>query len=348
MIEKVIAHLKDDLQRAARYKQIATGVLFVSVLLALVFMLPWSEIWQVLKAVQIIELAAGLLVVVPVYYFTAIIYHIIAQSQGMQIRALQFFWINFSVGFYQLFLPATFFGSGLRLYKYARHSNMPVQSFATIAYFKVFNIFLALMLGTGLLLVSSDNLLQTNILSIAGLFAAIAGLMILLPRVSFFMLKRLEQPLAGIKQEIWQVPVKIFLKVLKAFVDFRELKLSNQIQVILLGIASQVFHIFSYYFLAESIGISLTLSQLGVMRAVLLLAKNLPVNLLPGVGLQEVSLVGLLTAMGIDPQNAIAMSVLVFSRTVFYGLPGGIFEVVWLLKSKKKHSIDLIGDVLER
>ena len=348
MIEKAVTFYKNNLPRAARYKQIATGVLFVSVLLALVFLLPWSEIWQVLKAVQVTELAAGLLIVVPVYYFTAIIYHVIAYSQGMQIRAFQFFWINFSIGFYQLFIPATIFGSGLRLYKYARHSNMPVQSFATIAYFKVFNIFLALMLGTGLVLVSSENLVQTNIISIAVLFAAITGLMVLLPRVSNFILNRLEQPLAGIKKAIWQVPAKLILKVLKAFVDFRDLKLSKQIEVILLGILSQVFHIFSYYFLAKSIGISLTLSQLGVMRAVLLLAKNLPINLLPGVGLQEVSLVGLLTTMDIDPQSGIAMSVLVFSRTVFFGLLGGIVEIVWLMKNRKKFSVNEIGDARER
>jgi uncharacterized protein (TIRG00374 family) len=336
MIERIIAFSKSSASETVRKKRILTAVLFVLVVLLMVFLLPWDEIWRVLKTAELSMLVAGLLVVIPVHYFTATIYHLIAQSQGIGISASEFFRINLSVGFYQLFLPPTLFGSGLRFYKYARHSNMPVKSFATIAYFKIFNIFQALLLGIGLSFFSKEEFGQTNVVAIVGLFCVITPFMIFLPHLSKLVLDYVQTPLENNRRKMLQFPIRVLLKVLSAFVDFRELKLSYQISIILLGMISQMFHIISYYFLAESIGIALTLSQLGVMRVVLLLARNLPVNILPGVGLREISLVGLLVAMNVDANAAIAMSALTFTRTVFTGLLGGIVEGFWLLRAKRK------------
>ena len=344
MIERALGFIKSNSPEAVRKKRILTIMLIVLVVLGLVFLLPWDEIWRVLKTTQLSKLVIGLLVVIPVYYFTATIYHLIAQSQGIKISASQFFRINLSVGFYQLFMPPTIFGSGLRLYKYSRHSNMPVKSFATIAYFKVFNIFQALLLGVGLSFFSKEELGQTNMVGTVGLFIANAAFMIFLPHLSKLVLEYVQAPLENNMQKILQFPIKITLQILSAFVDFRKLKISYQISIILLGMISQVFHIISYYFLAESIGIALTLSQLGVIRVVLLLARNLPVNLLPGVGLREVSLIGLLVAMNVEPNAAIAMSVLIFTRTVFVGLLGGIAEGWCLLRARRKGHSGAIED----
>ncbi len=56
------------------------------------------------------------------------------------------------------------------------------------------------------------------------------------------------------------------------------------------------------------------------------MASNLPINFSPGIGLREVGLVALLVAMKVSLEQAVAMSALVFARTLFFGLLGGLIE----------------------
>ncbi len=49
MIERIIAFSKSSASETVRKKRILTAFLFVLVVLLMVFLLPWDEIWRVLK-----------------------------------------------------------------------------------------------------------------------------------------------------------------------------------------------------------------------------------------------------------------------------------------------------------
>jgi len=332
MIQKIQDIISSKSSRDVRIKQTVSGLVFLIFVFAIVFLLPWEKIWQVLKTTEFWKLSIGFGILFPISYLMALNYQIIAHTQNMKITVFQFFWINLSIGFYQLFIPATFFGSGLRLYQYSKYSKKPVQSLATITYFKVFNIFQVLLLSFGFLFFNNESLFKIGFVEIGILIIVILLILLLIPYFSELALKYIPTLLEKTNQKFIKFILTNLMKVLNAFADFRKLRFQYQFFIISIGLVVQILHILSYYFLAESIGIHLTLSQFGAMRVVLLLAANLPINITPGIGLREVSLVGLLVAMNVNSNSAIAMSVLLFARTVFFGLLGGGYELFHILR----------------
>lgn len=90
-----------------------------------------------------------------------------------------------------------------------------------------------------------------------------------------------------------------------------------------LTILMQSAVIVSYYILGKAIGITLSLfTYFGVIPLVFL-AGALPVSL-GGIGVREGALVGLLVAIGIDTQLAIALSLLYLFVLLVSSLPGGL------------------------
>lgn len=315
--------------------------IFVILVLLIIFFIPWSKTWQVIVQSNGQLIAFAFILLLPVQWLAALSFRLIANTQKMQISTWQIFLINNTINFYELILPATFFGSGLRWYRYARQSKKPAESFAAFAYLKIFTVFLALLLSFGFLLFFDNKELGSalQIGQISLLVIVVGSLLFLMPSIGQFILKKLPNSFhAPTRHALLKLPQKALLKILQALADFRQLKLRTQIYLILIGIASQLIQFFSFIIIAQAVGIDLTYGQVASIRAVLVLATNLPVNFSPGIGVRDVSLVAMLLAMHISLEYAVAMSAVVFGRTLFYGLLGGVVEVIQILSGQNSHS----------
>jgi uncharacterized protein (TIRG00374 family) len=334
MFEKSIAFFQSQATQVSRKKKIAGLILFFILLIIVILVIPWADTWSVILHSDPGKIAIAFLLLLPSQILSAASFRVVGKSQDIPLSTWQVFLINSTINFYEIVLPATFFGSGLRWYRYAQQSKKPAESFAATAYLKIYTLFLALLISFGFLLFFDTTELHDQSLSISLLLAGISLILFLLPNISLWLINHargLEEK--EYRSKLLNLVRKVSFKILRSFADFKKLSTKAQILLIILGISSQMIQFVSFIFFAEAVGINLTYGQLGSIRAVLLLASNLPINLSPGIGLREVSLVALLVAMGVQIEQAAAMSALVFARTLFYGLLGGLIEVyTYLLK----------------
>ena len=87
--------------------------------------------------------------------------------------------------------------------------------------------------------------------------------------------------------------------------------------------------------LARSIGISLSFLQMGWINSVVLFTTQLPFTVAGGLGIREVTLVTLLPTLGVSSDLALALSFLIFIRSVLLALLGGLLEAVRAFRSDK-------------
>jgi uncharacterized protein (TIRG00374 family) len=341
MLQKFSNFLNNKSSVTIKRKRIASVLVFLGVVLALIYLLPWQDINDVFQKADLAKIALAVLILLPVQYLVAMSYQLMAQSQNMGISAVRFMLINLIIGFYQLFIPASFFGSGLRWVRYSGYSKKPAQSFAIIAYYKVFNIFLVLLLSSGFLFFNETDSIKITSLQVIVLLVLITVLLLLIPSISQFLLDHIKPMDESVKsKKLGYLIIKTAQKTLLAFTNFKQLQLSSQLKIIIYGIFAQLLQILTYWIIASALGITLSFAQLGIMRATLLLAANLPLNITPGIGIREVSLVALLVAMNVELEYAAAMSIIIFARSVFYGLVGGVVEGVQLVFDKKINPVE--------
>ncbi len=79
----------------------------------------------------------------------------------------------------------------------------------------------------------------------------------------------------------------------------------------------------AYYILGKTVGITLSLFAYFGIIPIVFLAGALPVSV-GGIGVRESALVGLLVAIGINTQLAIALSLLFLFVLLVSSLPGGV------------------------
>jgi hypothetical protein len=93
--------------------------------------------------------------------------------------------------------------------------------------------------------------------------------------------------------------------------------------------------IFQFSDLTRKRDIDISFINLGWIRSFLLLLLMLPISF-SGIGVREGSLVVMLQDYSILPEEAVALSLLLFARIVFWGLVGGVIEANQILLTKKQ------------
>ncbi|MRS04422.1 hypothetical protein EG832_14580, partial [bacterium] len=264
MFEKSFAFMKDQSNLSSRKKKLFGMILFLVIVLIMVVVVPWKETWSVITHSDWGLIAIAFVLLIPTQILSAASFYVVAKSQSMQLSIWKIFLINSTINFYEIVLPATFFGSGLRWYRYSQESKKPAESFAAFAYLKIFTIFLALLLSFSFLLFFNDTAFGAQINQIGLLLAAVVLILFLLPGISQW----LNQHLPKIWNEtpgnkILDFIRKSVLKILQSFADFRRMSIASQFWLIILGISGQMIQFFAYIYFARAVGIDLTYGQAG-------------------------------------------------------------------------------------
>ena len=105
--------------------------------------------------------------------------------------------------------------------------------------------------------------------------------------------------------------------------------------------------IFSGLFLAWALGIEINFLNMGWIQAVVLLATQLPFAVAGGLGIREVTLVALLGTFGVSADLSLALSFLIFVRSILIGLLGGLIEAIGALRNKRSPTTDPVSDNIE-
>jgi uncharacterized protein (TIRG00374 family) len=327
MISTIRTFLTSNDPTSVKKRNLATVVFFAALVILLVFILPWKEIFTVFHSANLELLIVAYLVTAPPLLFSAFSFKVIADQQEMGLSAFKILAVNLIISFYQLFIPASIFGSGLRWYQYSKYSKKPVQSLSAIAYYKLVYAFLTILISFSFLLFLDTATFKGRIVQVVLVIIAIAAIILLTPFFSKVLLSLLiKWEILFSRNRFLAFIYKYSLKMLSAFTDFGRLKLKHQLQIILYELVGQSFFLVGSYLMATSLGIDLSFVRVGAIVEITVLVSSLPVNFSPAVGLNDVSLLALLTAAGVDLNHAIAMSLAILTRRVIYSLVGGIIE----------------------
>lgn len=312
-------------------------VFFLFVILLAAILLPWKDTWLILRNVDLKYILLAFSLAIPLHLSTTYTYKLILDGQKAWISFWRLLLINMGMSFYDVVLPSTFIVSGLRWYRYSEHSQQPAQSFVSIAFYKVFNIILGLVLSLAFLTFTNETSLKGHVWQIVILLVIIVAIMLTTPWVCRQLIKNLpEYPLKLQSKKFFLKIWKYIYKVIQAFAEFEQLKFKDQLIIVVLGIINQLTMYFCYLLMARSVGVYLNYAQLGALRAILILAMNMPFNFGVGINLRDVTLLAILTAMGVALDKAVAISVISFARVLFTGMIGGIAELFNILFVKKR------------
>ena len=310
-------------------------ILIIALLAGLFWLVPIGEVLQVISSAQPYLLIIGLLLGIPTIYIKAIKLEILIQKQGFKIPIFELFKINLVVKFYELFLPGAIIGSGLRWVKISSEGNS-AEIFAALAFNRLLDVFLVVAIGIFWFLTGMGKT-DVNIFVLLFFFAGIAATWLLLIKLSVRFADYLERlPKTEQKARFRQWLISYLDRIFRSIALYGTMTSKELALLIGYGILSEFVSLISFLFIARSVGIPISIADLGWMRSVFLLASLTPFTIAGGLGIREVSFVLMMSAFDISAKVALAFSLLVFARNIFLSLLGGLVELGDTIHSRRE------------
>jgi uncharacterized membrane protein YbhN (UPF0104 family) len=337
MFQTLQSIYKEKILNRYNRKWMLSVILFFTLFLVAIFIVPWKETWQTLVSTDFLFLGLAYILTIPNQILVAASYYVVVMRQNVSFKFWAIFKINLIMIFYDVVLPSSILVSGLRWHRYNKFSGKPSQTLTSIAFLKVFDILITLLFSFGLMLFYKTSTFREHTFGIIVLIILITLILYFTPKLCEYLLIKIPSPVEVKTKKITKdLLLLYFHKGIFAFANFQSLNFMAQLYLISFGILSQVIHYLGYILFAESVGIHLSFSQLGAIRAIILIATSIPINFGVGISLREISLVSLLVAIDVPLEKAVAMSIVMLSKSFFYGGIGGLIEGVQLIKEKNR------------
>jgi len=242
---------------------------------------------------------------------------VITASQGIELSRRALFRILLAVQFYSLLLPGALAGGGATWLKYLEHGAGKGAAAATVLINRAVALLVLVPVGTlGFVL---DRRLAAHPPALTlGLFAAciVCACLLWYPWPRHIMTR---MPESG----RWRPQLSALVDRLTAF---QRMPTQDKAMVVGGAIASELGNVAATWAFAQAVGVRVDFVSVMWMRGLLQTALLLPLSV-AGLGVREVSLVGLGALVGIPAVAAVAWSLAIFAGSVGVALAGGVLEV---------------------
>ena len=248
---------------------------------------------------------------------------ILLRAQGVKVNRwylLQSVYVGY---FYNNILPSNIGGDFYRVYDISKNKNVELKKGISSAILERFMGLVSLSLYFLVSFVSIYKIFDKGIKTII-IFLAIAYLLFLIVmRPKLFKLDRLFKKVRFLSSFGEKV-----LAFGEAFDAYRK-KYKSLFLAFMTNMVTQVFIIFSYYFISLSLGLEMTPFDFFFIVPIIFVVTGIPISI-GGLGVRENILVLLLTSLGIANEKALVFSFLILVVYIFKALVGGL---VYLVKS---------------
>ena len=310
-------------------------------ILAFIFSkIPIDDVWLSLKQANRAYLCVSFLILIGMRYVMAYRIKILTNVHKMKISLQQFFEISLMTNFYGFFLPGTLAGGAVRWHKISKVDNKPAESLTAIVYDRLISTLGCIMVGTIFWL--CERQVQTNqgmgLFLFATLIALVACYVLAFNGKVASLLIKINDVMAFIPEFV-RDKIK---KILVSSMEYRTISERKHIEIFIVSIMYDFFGILTMYLFSLSLDLPLTFIHLGWIRSIVLMLSMFPISF-SGIGVREGSMIFLLQAYGIEPADAIALSLLILSGTIVLALCGGLIELKNLFvpdNSKKTATIN--------
>lgn len=314
--------------------QFVKFLIIFSFFASLFYIIPFSSVLEVIKSSNPSLLFIGIILGLPNVYIKSIRLGLLTQKQGLPLSFNKLFVVNLIVKFYLLFLPGALIGSGIR---WARIKSVgkSVEALGAIAFNRVLEVFVVIVSGS-LLYIAGVNkeiidLKNVILIAISLIFIFIIFIYSIRFLTSFFEKKASRKFKHSYIQKIWSY----FNRFIKSINIYTKLPLKESLIFFGVSLLAYMVGLTSYVLLARSVGIGLSIFDLGWTQSVVFLIAFTPISIAGGLGIREVSLVFMLSLFEVEAEVALAFSLMILSRGFLLGILGGVIEFFELLKTRK-------------
>jgi glycosyltransferase 2 family protein len=300
-------------------------------LLFLVFRsVPLSAIWSTLRQARLWDVAAGLLLAVPITIMGAIRLQVLLGSIGVTVPLREVLRINLTSNFYSLVLPGFLSPGVLRWYRLNRAGSSGAHTFAVLLLSRLIET--TIVVFSALVFWSIEGKPGDERIMVPLFAAVLLGLgAVYLIGFNRATAERFRTSLSGPRAAGVPAAVRRPLLALgDAIRDLGHPLARSRAQVIGLSLVSHLLGILLFIFFARALDIALSLSAAGYTRSMLLLAGMLPLSI-GGFGVREGGMILLLRPYGVAPERAVALALLLLGRDLIGIGVGGWLELrPWL------------------
>ena len=229
--------------------------------------------------------------------------------------------IFFLSTFFGSFLPTGIGGEAIRAVSFSRLSTKSVESVASVVMDRIMGMLSMLLTGLAALIVFygiyPHRALLVTVLALS--VAGVAGLAMLLSRsVHARVLARLGEA-SGAPESGWRSSTR---RAIGAMERYRS-QPGLLALVLLMSVGVQVLRILQAYLLSEAMSLGTPLVYFFCFVPLILLITMLPISV-SGLGTTNLAYVALFGSVGMDPDGAFVLSVLILALGVIGNLPGGV------------------------
>jgi uncharacterized membrane protein YbhN (UPF0104 family) len=264
-------------------------------------------------------------------YFEALRTRVIAQAQGISVTTSQMLAVDLSASFYALFLPwGTLSRGAVRIYRLVKFgTNAPTAAVV---------IFRDRLESTGVMAVFGLGFLAYARPSNAGSAAIMmTGAVVVIFMVYLMVFTPIRFP--GLSVWGWVPGVRRLEHLRESIGRARAMSIPIQLRLFAYSLVMHSLIVLTFYFLAKSLEMDISLVTMGWVRSAVTLITMLPVTI-GGIGLRETAMLLFLTPFGIQEVRAVALAFLIFIFVLLIpGLIGGLLET-WRVTLNRSASAD--------
>ena len=320
--------LKDN-----RLRIIKTIKIILSIGMIVIFFVyvPVNEIYKSVQSVNPKLFWVSFLIGFPILYLEAIKLWVFARKQGIIISVHQVFIINLTVKIYSFLSPASIVGSGIKWYKLSSPGKK-AEALSAIAIGRVWDISTAIFFGLLWMIFGFGS----NIISFVFLSLILA--ILIMGWFAVLMVSPILSKWAKAREISTEKKTKTLFssiyKLFNAISTYKNFSLKELFVLFSGSITKDLVSIIGYTLLARALHISISFLDLGWMRSIFFLSGLVPLKMVGGIGLREVSAVMVMSAIGISSELAVAFSFLIYARSLMLSLVGGVVELFSLFQNK--------------
>ena len=312
--------------------QLLQILLLIGLFISLFWIIPFENVWSVIRSVNILFLTAGILISLLNSFIRAVRLGLLTNIQGLKISTLRLLKINLIVKFYMLLLPGAIVGSGIRWVKISSEGKS-AEALAAVSFNRIVEFFFVVLMGMFWFFLGIEQQ-KINYWVIPGLFLTIGILWLLFIRFSKIIAVWFSRKDVENFKPWWQRVWKYLQRIVDSINVFAGLTIKDLASIFGINVLSNLVGLVSYSLIARSSGINISFLHLGWTQSVITLASMTPVSIAGGLGLREASLVMLLPIYGVTTETALAFSLLLFFRNIVLSVLGGMLELIDFLGKK--------------
>jgi uncharacterized protein (TIRG00374 family) len=295
----------------------------ISLIWYLLSRVEFSAVFASIKSANLLWLVLSFITLGIGKILTSVRWQLLLNAQGVSIRLLSLIASVYIGQFFNSFLPTTVGGDAIRAYDTAAQSKQTTKSVISVFADRLIGVFALALLSVIALLVGyfsgqevSFYLLPVLLVFLFVSFGVVLVFNVRLASAASRLLNYLRLPKAARSLQ-------------EAFDSLQILKARPRVlfYAFLLSLLLQVNVVLFYYFIGVSLDLGVSLLYFSIIVPVVLVVLLVPFSI-NGIGIREGIFVYLLTQLGVEPQDAIALSLISFGLMLTQGIIGGIIFAI--------------------